>query len=116
MVRRFSFWLPHTQSLWEDLLLLREIRADQAAARHSDPLLLAELLVKLSRQISLAGQDPASGAWVSFNPDSSTERLELRVMALINPSPLPSPVTPGLSFTVWLTVAALPLAALGLHS
>lgn len=116
MVRRFSLWLPHTQSLWEDLLLLREIRADQAAARHSDPLLLAELLVKLSRQISLACQEPAPEAWVSFNPGSSPQRLELRVRALINPNPPSPPLTPGLSLVVWLTVATLPLATLGLHS
>ncbi|MFM7218989.1 MAG: M56 family peptidase, partial [Nodosilinea sp.] len=116
MVRRFSLWLPHTQSLWEDLLLLREIRADQAAARHSDPLLLAELLVKLSRQIGLACQEPAPEAWVNFNPGSSPQRLELRVEALVNPNPPTPPVTPGLSLMVWLTVATLPLATLGLHS
>ena len=116
MVRRFSIWLPHTQSLWEDLLLLREIRADQQAASHSDPLLLAELLVKLSSQVSLACQGPPPLSWANFNPACSPQRLQLRVMALISPIAAPPPVTPGLSAMGWLAIAALPLATIGLHS
>ncbi|MEB3313154.1 MAG: M56 family metallopeptidase [Cyanobacteriota bacterium] len=116
MVRRFSLWLPHTQSLWEDLLLLREIRADQQAARHSDPLLLAELLVKLSRQVSLAGQGATPPSWASFNPASSPQRLQVRVIALISPIPESPSVTPGLTAMGWLVIAALRLATIGLHS
>ena len=49
ILRRLTFWLPHTEQLWQELLLLREIRADRWAAQANDPLLLAELVVKLSR-------------------------------------------------------------------
>ncbi|NJL49532.1 MAG: M56 family metallopeptidase [Leptolyngbyaceae cyanobacterium SM2_5_2] len=50
MVRRFTAWLPQTEAIWQELLLLREIRADRWAAQQTEPLLVAELLVKLTRQ------------------------------------------------------------------
>jgi Zn-dependent protease with chaperone function len=48
-LRCLTFWLPHTESLWEELLLLREIRADRKAAETTDPLLLAESLVSVAQ-------------------------------------------------------------------
>lgn len=118
MIRRFSNWLPNTQTLWEDLLLLREIRADQIAARTSDPLLLAELLVKLSRQMTLATQGYSSDieSYVGFNDSLSLSRLEQRVNALLEPDSVAEPAVPGWGRLMWLIIAVLPLATTWLHS
>ena len=44
-LRRLTEWLPHSKELWQELLLLRELRADQWAAQQVDPLVLAESLL-----------------------------------------------------------------------
>lgn len=44
-MRSLTAWLPNTEALWQELLLLRELRADQWAAQQVDPLLLAESLL-----------------------------------------------------------------------
>jgi Zn-dependent protease with chaperone function len=118
MIRRFSIWLPNTQALWEELLLLREIRADRRAASTSDPLLLAELLVKLSRQMTLATQGYSSDIepCVGFNESLSLSRLEQRVNALLEPDSLAEPAVPAPGRLMWLMVVVLPLAATLLHS
>jgi Zn-dependent protease with chaperone function len=48
-LRSFTFWLPQTQALWQELLLLREIRADRKATETIDPLLLAESLLTVAQ-------------------------------------------------------------------
>ncbi|MGF1519584.1 MAG: M56 family peptidase [Nodosilinea sp.] len=118
MIRRFSMGLPNTQALWEELLLLREIRADQRAASTSDPLLLAELLVKLSRQMTLATQGYSSDIEpsVGFNESLSPSRLEQRVNALLEPDSVAETAVPAPGRLMWLMVALLPLAATWLHS
>lgn len=120
VIRRFGSWLPNTEALWAELLLLRELRADQRAATTSDPLLLAELLVKLSRQITLAFQPHTLDAdlepWVGFNDTLSLSRLEQRVNALLEPSPQEESTALGLGHLVWLLVTALPLATTWLHT
>ncbi|MGG6238522.1 M56 family metallopeptidase [Nodosilinea sp. AN01ver1] len=120
LLRRFAFWLPNTTALWEDLLLLREIRADQQAANSSDRLLLAELLVKLARQMTLAMQPPELeadlDACVGFNEPLSVSRLEQRVDALLAPAPEFETQTSGLSRLAWLVAAVLPLATTCLHT
>ncbi len=120
LVRRFSGWLPHTPALWEELLLLREIRADRRAANTSDPLLLAELLVKLARQIPLASGDFALDAdlepAVGFNAALSLSRLEQRVNALVEPGPTDAGTGPWPGRLLWLMVLVLPLAVTWLHT
>jgi Zn-dependent protease with chaperone function len=118
LVRRFSIWLPHTEALWEELLLLRELRADQRATATSDSLLLAELLVKLSRQITLASHlEVYLEDGVGFNDGRSLSRLEQRVNALLEPPPLPErSVSLWLRQVIGLMVATLPLAATWLHT
>lgn len=44
---RLTKWLPYSESLWQELLLLREIRADRWAARSVDTLVLAESLMSV---------------------------------------------------------------------
>jgi Zn-dependent protease with chaperone function len=120
VVRRFAFWLPNTTALWEDLLLLREIRADQQAASSSDPLVLAELLVKLARQMTMAIHPPdledGLDIGVGFNESLSLSRLEQRVSALLEPGPMSASPRSRLGRLAWLLAAALPLATTWLHT
>lgn len=120
VIRRFSGWLPNTEALWAELLLLRELRADRRAAATSDPLLLAELLVKLARQLTLALPPPTPDAdlelWVGFNDALSPSRLEQRVNALLEPHPHEATTALGLGQLVWLLVTVLPLATTWLHT
>ncbi|MFW6358772.1 MAG: M56 family metallopeptidase, partial [Chroococcales cyanobacterium] len=48
-LKSLTFWLPNTETLWQELLLLREMRADQEAAQSVDPLLLAESLILVAK-------------------------------------------------------------------
>ncbi|MBW4463576.1 MAG: M56 family metallopeptidase [Nodosilinea sp. WJT8-NPBG4] len=120
VVRRFSGWLPNTESLWEELLLLRELRADRQAASTSDPLLLAELLVKLARQMTLATHSQSSKHWletgVGFNQALSLTRLEQRVNALVAPDTEVKIAEQRQAKLAWLMVAMLPLAVTWLHT
>jgi Zn-dependent protease with chaperone function len=43
-IYRLTFWLPYSEVLWQELLFLRELRADHYASQLVDPLLLAEAL------------------------------------------------------------------------
>ena len=46
-LQRLTAWLPYSEALWQELLLLREIRADRWAARSVDNLVLAESLMSV---------------------------------------------------------------------
>ncbi|MEB3174586.1 MAG: M56 family metallopeptidase [Cyanobacteriota bacterium] len=50
-LRQLTPWLPYSEALWQELLLLREIRADHWAAERQDPLLLAEALTFVNQAI-----------------------------------------------------------------
>jgi hypothetical protein len=113
MVRRLTLWLPHTESLWQELLLLREIRADRWAAEDADPLLLAELLVKLAR-VSGPPLTPLPFA-VRFWEQDSVSRLEHRVNALINPESWPAEASKT-GDLAWISLTVLPLMMTWLHS
>ncbi|MBW4484485.1 MAG: M56 family metallopeptidase [Tildeniella torsiva UHER 1998/13D] len=119
VVRRFACWLPNTTSLWEELLLLREMRADHQAANTSDPLLLAELLVKLARQMALASiphpLEAEITSCVGFNEALSLTRLEQRVNALVESNPMTTLPTRRGGRLARLVAVALPLAATWLH-
>jgi Zn-dependent protease with chaperone function len=108
-VRTCTSWLPNTNTLWEELLALRELRADSYAASQVDPLLLAEslLMVVSNSNVSAEICCAALGA-------SGTARLEQRIEALIAP-PAPSPEVPAYDWKIFL-LAFLPLASVIFHS
>jgi Zn-dependent protease with chaperone function len=106
-LRRLTCWLPHTQSLWEEMLLLREIRADCWAAQQVDPLLLAELLVKLAALPLVESPLPA----IAFSQSHNLDRLQQRINALLTePTELPSQ-----SCFPWLLLSLTPLGTIWLH-
>ncbi|MBL1210551.1 M56 family metallopeptidase [Geminocystis sp. GBBB08] len=47
-LERLTFWLPNNENLWSNLLLLRELRADNTAAKTVDYLLIAEALLTVT--------------------------------------------------------------------
>ncbi len=86
-LKRISFWLPKTNKLWQDLLLLREIRADQKAAQKVDPLILAESLLIIAQQINkIVRANPLGVVAAGFHDLDLENRLEERINALFDES------------------------------
>jgi Zn-dependent protease with chaperone function len=102
-------WLPNTQALWEELLLLRELRADRWAAQYTDGLLIAESL--LAMVSSNMHSTPTFAA--AFGATNTDNRLEERVSFLLaEPEPLPQFSWRSL---FWIGFSLLPLTVLPLH-
>jgi Zn-dependent protease with chaperone function len=105
-LRRLTVWLPHTEALWQELLALRELRADRWAAQQVDALLLAEaLLIVVSEPFAL---NPRA----AFGGDGNADRLTERIDALLSP-PDPEPTGwNGWWMTLWVLA---PLAIVPFH-
>ncbi|MBW4480184.1 MAG: M56 family metallopeptidase [Tolypothrix brevis GSE-NOS-MK-07-07A] len=104
-VRSCTAWLPNTDALWEELLILRELRADAYAASRVDPLLLAESLLLVVSTTSVSSE--------IFCAALGSDRLEQRIEALLaQPEP-----TPELNFQNWngFLLAFLPLVSVIFH-
>ncbi|MEB3123543.1 MAG: M56 family metallopeptidase, partial [Snowella sp.] len=84
-LREISFWLPQTEQLWQDLLFMREVRADKKAAQQVDPLLLAESLMLVAKNMQKISVLPNFEAiCAAFNHQDN--RLITRINYLIEPS------------------------------
>jgi Zn-dependent protease with chaperone function len=80
--RQITFWLPQTEILWQELLLLREIRADRWASKSISSLVLAESL--LWSVSSISGFSPAiSTSMISATLGQFADRLEERIENLL---------------------------------
>lgn len=84
-VRACTAWLPNTDVLWDELLVLRELRADNYAALRVDPLLLAESLLLVVKNDSVV-PEICCAALGSRGGD----RLEQRIEALLSTTQAPS--------------------------
>jgi Zn-dependent protease with chaperone function len=78
-VRRITCWLPQTEAIWQELLVLREIRADRWASHQTDALLVAEALL-LVLQHKPIFPEPFCAA---FNQIAPIDRLHQRIEALL---------------------------------
>ena len=78
-LRRLTRWLPQTEALWQELLLLREVRADSWAARRVDSLVLAESLMS----VITAPLVTTEAICASFSSAAPRSRLAQRVDALL---------------------------------
>ncbi|NET38970.1 MAG: M48 family metalloprotease [Cyanothece sp. SIO1E1] len=111
-IRQLTFWLPNTAVLWQELLTLRELRADRWAAQRVDPLVLAESLLVVV-QAPLINPAPYCAA---LGSQASSTQLEERINALLIDTELePAPITNPLSWR-WLFLSVLPLLSILLHS
>jgi Zn-dependent protease with chaperone function len=111
-LRQISGWLPHSEFLWQELLLLRECRADSWAAQTVDPLVLAETLLWVVRE-SKGSATPDS--CVAFGDEASIDRLEERIEALIELDMEGNVQSSGFSSWGWMFVAVLPLLTMPFH-
>jgi Zn-dependent protease with chaperone function len=85
-IRRLTIWLPQTKLLWQELLTLRELRADRGAAQQIDPLLLAESLLMVAGGPLLGSEVCAEFSWPS-SPDRLSERIEILLADPISEPP-----------------------------
>ena len=108
-LRSCTFWLHNTETLWEELLLLREIRADLEAAKTVDALTLAESLLTVA-QTSL---QPSFCFEAGFSLPLKNNRLVQRVDALINDATLPN--SPNIVYWSWLLLLLTPWATIPFH-
>ncbi|TAE59039.1 MAG: M56 family peptidase [Nostocales cyanobacterium] len=80
-MRSCTAWLPKTEALWQELLMLRELRADSYAASQVDPLTLAESLL-----LVVSNQTLISEVCCAALGSSAVDRLEQRIDALLTPT------------------------------
>jgi Zn-dependent protease with chaperone function len=107
-IRQFTFLLPRTESLWQELLLLRELRADQWAAQRVDALTLAETLLLVVRSISTTRNYHCA----AFHDTTLTTRLEERINFLLTQ---PEITQSQHQLWVWILPATLPILTTLLH-
>ncbi len=111
-VRSCTAWLPNTEALWQELLVLRELRADRWAAQQVDPLLLAESLLMVASAPSLI---PFESFCAAFSEVAQRNRLEERIEALL--AEPQSPIKSKVRWSwIWFLLALLPLAAVPFHT
>ncbi len=107
-LRRLTCWLPHTEALWQDLLMLRELRADQRAVSQVDPLVLAESLLMVVSAPLMQPEVCATFSWAV-----SRDRLTERIDSLLADS---APAMPTNLWSMsWLLLVLLPLMTIPLH-
>ncbi|MEO1004721.1 MAG: M56 family metallopeptidase [Cyanobacteria bacterium J06638_38] len=108
-IRSFSFWLPNTEVLWQELLLLRELRADSKAAESVDFLLLAESLLTVAK----APLENTYAWCVSLNDSQIGDRLNERIDCLLRED---ESISSDRWYSwSWLSLLLLPLLAIPLH-
>ena len=104
-----TYWLANSESLWQELLLLREMRADRDAAVQVDPLLLAEALLT----VASAPLKFTQSYCASLSCATPRNRLAERIDALL--SQPETPVTSSFWSWTWLLFVFLPLITVPFH-
>jgi Zn-dependent protease with chaperone function len=107
-LRHFTAWLPNNEVLWQELLLLRELRADRWAAQTVDPLILAESLL-----LTVQDSSTSTDLCAAFSAAAPLSRLEERIEALLSPPELSSQFN-GIAL-LGLAVALIPLLTVLFH-
>lgn len=111
-LRYFTVWLPNTEILWQNLLLLREMRADQYAIKikQIDSLLLAESLLLVAQNVNLSTPiNLPDNFCAAFNNNRFVERID----TLLKESDT-LPVINWWSWS-WLLFIFVPLITVPLH-
>mgnify|MGYP001296105042 CR=1 FL=1 len=116
-LRGIGAWLPGSDRLWQDLLLLRECRADAQAAQTTDPLVLAETLVLAVRSSVLEQSRDSSGTFslACIGLQTASDRVSYRVESLLEVEAAIQKQPPGFSIG-WVTLGSLLLGLLPLGS
>jgi Zn-dependent protease with chaperone function len=111
-IRRITAWLPQTEAIWQELLVLRELRADRWALQQTDNLLLAEALL-LVVQDSPAFSEHICAAFSSIVPPN---RFAQRIEALLTEVDLEPIPEPNVRSWIWLLLSLLPLFSILFHA
>ncbi|MEO1621431.1 MAG: M56 family metallopeptidase [Cyanobacteria bacterium J06632_3] len=87
-LRRLTRWLPYTDELWQELLLLREMRADRWATRSVDKVVLAEALMNavtasITTPMGMAESVHEEAAYAGLSFSMPRCRLARRIDALL---------------------------------
>ncbi|MDY7014824.1 MAG: M48 family metalloprotease [Cyanobacteriota bacterium] len=110
-LRRITAWLPHSEALWQELLTLRELRADRWASDRVDALLVAEALLIVVRSANeLPDPDHFCAA---FSRPAPPNRLQERIDALLETTEAVPP-SPWWAWS-WGVLLILPLLAVPFH-
>jgi hypothetical protein len=109
-IRSCTAWLPKTEALWQELLILREVRADRWAAGRVDNLLLAESLLMVVSNPAMQSENFCA----AFSRVAPRNRLVERIEALLA-EPEATYQTSVWNLT-WLLLAFLPLLAVPFHT
>jgi Zn-dependent protease with chaperone function len=108
-LRQSTLWLPASEALWQELLLLRELRADRWAAQKIDALLLAETLLLVVKEPFITPDFDCA----AFGTAAPIDRLEERIEALLSEVES-SDQTWNIAF-IWMFIPLLPLLTLLIH-
>jgi len=109
-LRQITGWLPNTEALWQELLLLREIRADYWAAGRVDVLFLAESLLMVVNAQMRASENFCA----AFSCTITRNRLQQRIDALLGEPEFPTESS-WWNWS-WVVLGLLPLVAVPFHS
>jgi Zn-dependent protease with chaperone function len=112
-LRQLTVWLPNTERLWQELLLLREMRADRCAAQQVDALVLAEALLQMAQAPLEPEIMELENACAAISANATLTRLEERIDALLSDSDVPS--HPSALPWVWVVLSLIPLLTVVLH-
>jgi hypothetical protein len=109
-LRRLTAWLPHTEGLWQELLILRELRADRYGAQQVDRLLLAEALLMVVSTPLLELEH----SHAAFSAAAMRDRLSERIDAILTAAP--AEAEPTAWRWLWLLIGLLPLLVIPFHT
>ncbi|NEQ16469.1 MAG: M48 family metalloprotease [Moorea sp. SIO3E2] len=112
-IHRITAWLPNTESLWQELLNLREIRADHWAAKRVDALLLAESLLTMVSSPMITTENFCA----PFSRPVPPSRFQERIDALLT-EPESATGTSSWNYSwnwSWLLYVLLPLLVVPFH-
>jgi Zn-dependent protease with chaperone function len=112
-LRQMTGWLPQTAAIWQELTMLRELRADRWAADRTDPLLVAEALLAIVQNTPIF----AENICVAFSQAVPPDRLTQRIEALLDrPALTPAAPEPHHQTWAWLLLAFLPFFTIPFHT
>jgi Zn-dependent protease with chaperone function len=111
-LRTSTSWLPHSETLWQELLVWRELRADAWSAQQVGGLVLAEALLTVAQTVN---QYVLIQPQLTFSvelSDGNNQRLEERIDALVSDWQSPGQLKWYLS---GILASLLPILTIVLH-
>lgn len=109
-LKKLGFCLPNNEKLWENLVLLRELRADQTAAKTVDYLLIAESLLQVTSSVMTQKNTLNNELECAFYDN----RLQLRIDNLMDRKE--DLVSNNYSEIIWLFLIFIPWLFFPFHN